>query len=66
MIEFGKIAYDAYSQASGGKSLITAQTLPDWDDLPRAIRAAWQEAARAVHGATREAVASQQRRTTRP
>lgn len=47
--DYGRIAYEAYSQASGGKSLVTAQALPERDDLPPVIRAAWCEAAKAVH-----------------
>ena len=54
--DYGRIAYEAYSEASGGQSLVTAQTLPEWDDLPPAIRAAWREAARAVHRAITDAL----------
>ena len=54
--DYGCTAYEAYCEASGGKSLVTAQTLPEWDDLPPAIRAAWREAARAVHRAITQAL----------
>lgn len=62
--DYGRIAYEAYSQATGGRSLVTSQTLPEWDDLPPAIRAAWREAAKAVRDATRDAVAIQHERGT--
>ncbi len=62
--DYGRIAYEAYSQAAGGRSLVTSQTLPEWDDLPLTIRAAWREAAKAVHEATRDAVAIQHERGT--
>lgn len=56
MTSYGQIAYDAYCQASGSKSLVTGQTLPEWDDLPPAIRAAWVEAAIAVHRSIAQAL----------
>lgn len=47
-VEYGQIAYDAYCLESGGKSLISGATLPDWMSLKYPIRAAWVAAAQAV------------------
>ncbi len=43
-----QIAYEAYFEAAGGKSLATGQPLPQWDALSPEIRAAWEAAAVAV------------------
>jgi chromosome segregation ATPase len=45
---YGQIAYDAYGEISGMKSLATGDPLPHWDDLPDAITNAWMAAGRAV------------------
>lgn len=45
---YGQIAYQAYCGFSGGKSLISGAPLPGWDELPRAIRDAWEVAGYAV------------------
>lgn len=37
----GQIAYEAYRNHSGGKSLISGATIPEWPDLPIAIQEAW-------------------------
>lgn len=44
---FGQIAYEGYCQHRDSKSLISG-TLPPWDNLPDAIKAAWQTAANAA------------------
>ena len=46
--EWGEIAYDAYREASGGKSLVSGAPIPQWDDMAPEIRAAWNEAGHAV------------------
>lgn len=48
MIDLGKVAYEAYCESSGGKSLVSGATLPTWEDLKPEIRAAWDAAAQAV------------------
>lgn len=44
----GQIAYEGYRKASGGKSLISGQPLPEWDGLTSAIQAAWEASGEAV------------------
>lgn len=46
--ELGKVGYEAYCQHTGGKSVITHQSLPDWENLSVAIREAWMAAGKAV------------------
>jgi hypothetical protein len=53
MINFGKIAYDAYCKSSGGVSLVSGAKLPEWDVLSPAIKLAWESAAEAVVEASR-------------
>lgn len=48
MVDFAKIAYEAYRTFSDGKSLVSGQDIPPFEDLPSQIRAAWDAAARAV------------------
>lgn len=43
-----QIAYEAYSENAGGKSLATGQPLPPWEKLSPEIQAAWEAAATAV------------------
>ena len=42
----GRVAYDAYRDAAGGRSLVTGDPLPSFDELPAQIRAAWEAARR--------------------
>lgn len=44
----GKIAYEAYLKAVGGRSLITGDVLPVWEALHGDVRGAWESAAQAV------------------
>ena len=44
----GRVAYDAYRDAAGGRSLVTGDPLPSFEQLPPQIRAAWEVAAQAV------------------
>ena len=46
--EWGEIAYEAYRRESGSVSLVSGDPIPEWDELPAAIRSAWSEAAQAV------------------
>jgi hypothetical protein len=41
----GNVAYNGYRKASGGKSLVTGAPIPPWDDMPEAIKDAWDMAA---------------------
>ena len=43
-----QITYDAYCRFTGGKSLISGDKLPAFDDLRIDIRDAWYEAAKAA------------------
>ena len=43
----GKIAFDAYVKAVGGKTY-DGKPIPKWEDLSIPIRQAWSKAARAV------------------
>jgi hypothetical protein len=50
----GQVAYEAYRAAAGGRSLAAGDPLPEFEDLPAAIRRAWEAVADAVcrrHGA---------------
>lgn len=46
--DLGQVAYEAYCAASDGKSLISGEVLPGWDEQAPEIRAAWRAAGRAV------------------
>lgn len=48
MSSYGKVAYDAYCEDTGGVSLVTGDKLPRHADLPVEIRRAWDAAAEAV------------------
>ena len=54
MPDYGKIAYEAYCQCSGGKSLVSGAKLPPWEELSPEIRRAWEWAADAVLDADSE------------
>ncbi len=47
-MEAAEDAYSAYCYAAGGKSLVSGETLPVWDNLPGAIKNAWHSAAMAA------------------
>lgn len=42
--ELGRLAYERYAAAGGGRSLASGAVLPAWVDLSQAIRAAWMAA----------------------
>ena len=44
----GRIAYEAYSRATDGISLVSGDKLPEWDDVEPLIQDAWHAAATAV------------------
>lgn len=46
--ELGRTAYEEYLAVSRGRSLVTGDALPTWDDQVESIRHAWRRAARAV------------------
>lgn len=48
MVNFGKVAYEAYCCKTGWKSLVSGAQLPSWDELKQEIRDAWEAAAMAV------------------
>ena len=48
---WGKIAYEAYCVVSDGKSLVSGQALPSWENLNQEIQGAWNAAAQAVRDA---------------
>jgi hypothetical protein len=41
---YGRIAYEAYRNHTGGVSLISGKEIPEWDQLPEAIQKAWDAA----------------------
>jgi len=45
---YAAIAYEAYRSHTGGVSLATGQTIPEWYELREAIQLAWMAAADAV------------------
>lgn len=46
-----KIAYEAYADSTGWRSLATGDNLPAWKSLPGPIQAAWLGVAMAVEEA---------------
>ena len=46
--DYGRIAYEGYFGASDGKSLVSKEPLPPWEELPEDIRLAWTVAAAEV------------------
>ncbi|HEX4713347.1 MAG TPA: hypothetical protein VH164_00305 [Ktedonobacteraceae bacterium] len=44
----GQIAYEAYLAYSGGKSLITGDELPPWEECLEPIKHAWDASAHAA------------------
>jgi hypothetical protein len=44
----GQLAYDAYCESTGGKSLVSGEPLPPWNSLNGKIKKAWDAAAWAV------------------
>lgn len=48
MSDLAKIAYDAYVKAAGGKSLVSGEPLPAFEDLPQEIQWAWDASSQAV------------------
>lgn len=47
----GRVAYAGYCQATDGKSLVSGEPLPEWDQLSEAIQRAWMAAADAARAA---------------
>jgi hypothetical protein len=47
-MQLGKIAYEAYANKAGGRSLVSGDNLPPWDNLPESIQEAWEAGAQAV------------------
>lgn len=48
MKTMGQIAYEGYLNFSGGRSLISGQPLPKWDEQSGEIKSAWEAAAGAA------------------
>lgn len=44
----GQLAYEGYCKSSRGKSLISGEPLPTWDQVKPEIREAWELAAQEV------------------
>lgn len=55
----GRVAYEAYCRQTGGKSLVSGASLPDYDGLRPDIIEAWEKAAAAVLEAERHERADQ-------
>lgn len=61
-VSLGQVAYEAYTDFSGGKSLVTGEALPTWDDQTPERQEAWDVAAHAV---ARVATAADLKETTK-
>lgn len=48
--DWGQVGYDAYCMSTGGVSLVSGDTLPQWDQLPLEIRGAWINVAKVLRG----------------
>lgn len=48
MVDFGKVAYEAYCKSSGGVSLVSGDKLPEFENLSDSIKTAWRASAQAV------------------
>jgi len=46
--DLARVAYNGYCSYTFGKSLITGENLPIWEDLREDIKSAWTEAMKAV------------------
>ncbi len=46
-ITLGKIAFDAYKQRVGGKT-VQGHDIPDWEDLGEVVQSGWEAAGEAV------------------
>ncbi|HHL33919.1 MAG TPA: hypothetical protein ENJ30_06100 [Desulfobulbaceae bacterium] len=51
-MQAARTAYEAYCEATGGKSLVTGNKLPDFEVLSYQVRLAWKAAAKAVEQRT--------------
>jgi anti-sigma28 factor (negative regulator of flagellin synthesis) len=47
-MNLAKVAYEAYSNHTGWKSLVSGQSLPQWEALSLSIQQAWEAAASGV------------------
>ena len=47
-MQLARVAYEAYANHTGWKSLATGQGLPQWDQLSEAIKDAWNTSAECV------------------
>lgn len=47
---YGQIAYEAYSAHTDGRSLVSGDELPAWDEVGEDVQQAWVTAAWAVLG----------------
>jgi len=48
MSDQGKANYEAYREFTHGRSLVSGDSIPEWDGLPHEIQAAWNAGADAV------------------
>lgn len=51
---FGQIGYEAYRNHTGGISLASGQSIPEWDSLRQDIRDAWDASGAAIATAITE------------
>jgi len=51
-----QVAYEAYAESTGWKSLVSGAVLPAWDLVKPEIQASWQAAALAICKATQDSV----------
>ncbi len=43
--DYARVGYEAYKAAAGGRSLVTGDVLPPFDDLSEAVKKGWRAAA---------------------
>lgn len=48
-VDLGRLAYEAYVAAVGGRSAVTGDPLPDFAATPDLVRRGWRAAADALH-----------------
>ncbi len=45
MVSLGSELYNTYYRHTNGHSIVNGATLPEWDDLPQAVKNAWESTA---------------------
>lgn len=56
MESLGKVAYEAYCERTGGRSAVTGERLPEWEQVQPVVQDAWDAAGRAVASTVLESI----------